>query len=197
MRQLLLIAVLLTASHAAAEPPQYANEANALTCAESFPERLQDARDAIMRWQQEAAEYERIMPWWNEHCRWLSDLEIAIRKIDDANAFVCDTKKGRPKGLTADLVLDHQQRPTAQNFQKHFQPSYLCESFDTAERVSIVMRDSYDPARHTTKEQIREVVALEVRVMCFQVENEKCTKARAAVAEVSPPEPRASGSRSE
>jgi hypothetical protein len=198
MRHLIPLAILFVASVAAAAPPEYANEANAVTCAESFPERLQDARDAVIRGQEEAAEYDRIMPWWNEHCRWLTDIEIAIRKLDDPNAFVCDTKKGRPKGLTSDLVLDHQGRARAQSYQKFFQSSLLCNAFDTAERVSIVMYDSYDPTRHKTSAEYYELTALEVSVMCFQVESEKCTKARAAVAAaVSPPASRASGSRSE
>ena len=207
MRHLILLiplAILTFASSAAATPPDSPSEANAQTCAQSFPERLQDARDAIERAATEAQEYDKVMPWWNEHCRWLTDLEIAIRKIDDPNAFVCDTKKGRPKGLTSDFVLDHQQRATAQPKQKFFASSFLCEPFDVAERVSIVMRDSYDPARQTTREQKIAVLTLEISVMCFQVETARCAELRAQfplvkppAAPVTPPASHASDSRSE
>lgn len=183
MRQLFLIAVLLTASSASAQMPKWQNEANAITCAESFPERLEDAQQAVVRQQKEAAVYDRVMPWFNEHCRWLTDLEIAIRKIDDANAFVCDTSKGRPKGLTADLVLDHQARETTQAFQHFFNESLWCEAFDMAERsVTLVMRETYEPSVHTDKEVGRRIFAIEVGVMCWHDESEKCSKARAAIA---------------
>jgi hypothetical protein len=84
-------------SSARATPPKWQNEANAETCASSWEERLADFRSAVPTWQRYNTDYERVMPWFDEHCRWLSDLEIAIRKIDDSAAFVCDTNKGRPR----------------------------------------------------------------------------------------------------
>src|SRR4051794_39675383 len=97
---LVLIAIAgLVAAPALAEPPA--------ECRASYPERLADAQQAIAQQAGYMAEWERVMPWFEAHCRPLTDLERAIRKIDDPGAFVCDTKKGRPRELTTAFVAAH------------------------------------------------------------------------------------------
>jgi hypothetical protein len=45
------------------------------------------------------------MQWYVRHCRQLSRLEIAVRKLPDLDAFVCDPAAGKqPKQLTPAYV---------------------------------------------------------------------------------------------
>lgn len=184
MRLLIAIAALWS-SVAHAEPPQvpqWPNEANAASCSASFNERLDDAREAIAENQEYMKVYDRFMPWFKEHCRFLTELEIAVRKLDDSNAFVCDTGKGRPAGMTSQIVADHQFPTTAKLHQEYREASLWCEPFDAAERISLVLRDS-DP---------RTTIVRQLEVTCWKVESEDCAKARVAMAArpSQPPRPR-------
>lgn len=193
------IIVLLCSLHASAEPPYSEYQANAVTCAESFAERLQDARDAVIAKQEYDKVYYRIRPWFEAHCRWLTDLEIAIRKIDESPSFVCDTKKGRPKGLTAEVAVEHQDWLNIATFQKHARSDDVCAPYDKVERVSLVLRTSYVEEERERPEAKRDDLARLVAVMCWQVESEQCSKAWAglAAAGVKLGAYRSSGSRSE
>lgn len=183
MKRAIVLAVLLACSVAARAdaPPliKWQNEATAETCAATFPERLADFRQGIVQHQQYMTVHDRIMPWWTEHCRWLTDREIAIRQIDDPNAFVCDTQKGRPKGLTSEMVLDYQSPQDAAIFIDYSDEDRWCEAFDVAAgRVSLRLGQWESPA-----EQARIILT----GMCWQVTSAKCDKARAALAAAATP----------
>lgn len=173
MRTTVLIAMLASTSTALAEVPRWSNEANAETCAASFPERLADFRQAIPAFEEYRADYDRVMPWFYEHCRWLTDLEIAIRKIDDAAAFVCDTRKGRPRGLTAEFALDHSYPVNSPVlFVEHREPNDWCSAFDAQDRVSLAM-SQFDAPLNTLR--------IVVEGMCWRVESKRCAQQRAAL----------------
>lgn len=89
--------------------------ASAQTCAETFPARLERARASLKAWSKENAEYKKYLAspegkaitFFTEHCRFLSQLEIAIRKLDDPMSFVCDPTAGKkPKALTTRLLAE-------------------------------------------------------------------------------------------
>lgn len=174
MRLLAIAAItLLAATTANADPPKWQNEANADTCSESFPARLADFRQSVVAQQRYMREYERVMPWFDEHCRWLSELEIAIRKIDDPAAFVCDTRKGRPKGLTSEFALDHQGPRTVENFVDDAAANTWCHLYDAASAVTLNLGYAEPPINEPR-------VIMEA--MCWHVEGAKCDRVRAALA---------------
>lgn len=175
-RLVALVAALLCVSSVARADvfmPHWTGEASEQTCADSFPERLADFRAAVPAHQQYMAEYNRAMPWFHEHCRWLTDLEIAIRKIDDAAAFVCDTQKGRPAGLTSEFALDHNAPAGLSIFIDHSASNRVCAEFDAKDRV-MLFATSFD------SQAVQARVIIEG--MCWQVSSAKCDQGRAAIA---------------
>jgi len=170
---MILAAVLLVVARAGAEPPKWQNEATAATCAESFPERLADFREGVVAQQRYMAEYNRVIPWFQEHCRWLSTREIAIRKLDDPAAFVCDTRRGRPKELSSEFALSHDSPRDIATFIEHSEVNRWCGPFDRASRISLELAQAEQP-------EVEARIVLEV--MCWHVESPKCDRARAALA---------------
>jgi hypothetical protein len=161
MNIILLVVALLVTSTAAAQ-----------TCEETFPGRLADAKQAVAQYETHMKAYAEAKPaleWFEAHCRFLEELERVVRKEDDPNAFVCDPKaKGRPKSLTAELVLTFSTLPTVGSYQERSGDNYRCETDDKAKRISLVL---IDPSP---------LVKLEL--MCWGDEREKCVKARADIA---------------
>lgn len=174
LRTLTALSVLLAASSALAEPPKWPNEANAETCAESFPVRLADFRSAASQHQRYMAEYNRVMPWFDEHCRWLTELEIAIRKIDDPAAFVCDTQKGRPKGLTTQVALEHNVEVDLVIMVQFSHANTWCAEHDAGGRVSLALSQAKSEFENTE---------IKIEGMCFEVSSAKCDSARTALAD--------------
>lgn len=83
-------------------------------CADTFPARLAAAKTEVIEWFKADAAYRKYLrspegkalTFFNEHCRLLSPLEIAIRKLDDPLSFVCDPSAGpKPKALTTRLLV--------------------------------------------------------------------------------------------
>lgn len=160
-----LLSVLLATGHLLAEEwsPKLAAE-----CAASFPERHADAVSAISQHTTYMAEYKRVMPWFDQNCRHLTELERAIRKIDDPAAFVCRTQKGRPRELTSQFVLEHSQPADVVIFQDRFHDNDVCERYDAAARISLVLRDP-PPER-------------KLAVYCYQSTSAQCDRVRAVIA---------------
>jgi hypothetical protein len=118
-----------------AQPP-------AKKCAASFDDRLTETAQAIPAARKHHAEYRRVMPWFYANCRILTELERAVRKLDDENAFVCKPAKGRPKELTQQFVDDHLDDNTILDFQDHASEDMSCSGRDVAARgLSLDMRD--------------------------------------------------------
>jgi hypothetical protein len=146
--------------------------AQASECAQSFPARLADARQAIVAASKATDEWKRIgaaakWEWFGEHCRFLSELENAIRKNDDPNAFVCDTTKGRPKGLTSKFLMTYPQDPPAvTDYEERAADDQTCAEYDTAERVALVFAS---PASSGQR----------LEVLCFNDDRPACVDARA------------------
>lgn len=134
-------------------------------CAATFPVRLADAQHAVLEHEAFMVEYEKARPaveWFEAHCRFLNELELAARKVDDPNAFVCDAKaKGRPKNLTAELVMTYATIPSSSSYQEHWGPDNRCEASDRAARIRLVGLDELD-------------VAGKLRLFCFGRSSEKC-----------------------
>jgi len=108
MRTLILIAAMLTAC-------PLTSMAQDSACADTFAQRLQTVRAQIKEWAREAAAqaaWERspqgkAVAFFSQHCRFLSPLEIAIRKLDDPMSFVCDPSAGpKPKALTTKVLAE-------------------------------------------------------------------------------------------
>lgn len=143
-------------------------------CAETFPARLVDAQHAVIERDAWLAEYEKAKPaveWFEAHCRFLDELEIVVRKLDDPLSFVCDKKaKGRPKGLTAELVLTYSTVPTVSSYQKQFGPDNTCAESDRATRLGLVNLDDL-------------TVTGKLELMCFQSERPSCAGILEKIAE--------------
>lgn len=144
-------------------------------CAESFPARLADAKTGLALYNTYMRDFEKARPaiaWFEAHCRFLTDLEVAIRKIDDANAFVCDpSARGKPKGLTSALVLSYSTEPTTMTFQTRQGDNHVCAAADErAGRISL----AFGPL---TRMQI-------VELLCYQDERASCVKARETIAKL-------------
>lgn len=124
--------ILLAALPVDAQGSSNADTRQALSeekCSASFNARLAEARAAIASKQAYDKELKK-MDWWSEHCRFLSPLEIGIRKLDDPNSFVCDTQKGRPPGLTTKFVLEHGVGLGYEQWQTHSEENLACQSHD-------------------------------------------------------------------
>jgi hypothetical protein len=169
---------LLNQAHAqiAADQDQYRAEL-VHRCAESFPERLVDAKRALRRYEAERAEYKKSgiaqkAEWMAEHCRPLSDLEIAIRKTDDPMAFVCDPHaKGRPSAL----LFEAPEPPSLLALQGFHVENEVCRGVDTTERVALGM---------TGDETDRVDVMIRLEVICYDDARPACIAARAQIAAV-------------
>ncbi len=148
--------------------------AKASECAQSWPARLADAKQAIVAAGRAQADKTAAtkLAWFDQHCRFLNPLEIAIRKLDDPNSFVCDTQKGRPAGLTSAFVLEHQGLALG-DFQELLADDRICEPFDAAERMSLVMNDSDVDAAS---------VGQRLAVICYGDDRPRCVQGRAALA---------------
>lgn len=176
--------VCAVASPVSADPPMWSNEVNAESCESSYAERLADARQAVVQWQAYEAERAKALPaveWFGQHCRWLSEREVAIRALDDADAFVCDTKRGRPKGLTAELVYAYQFRTPLVGFVRWTASDDACAALDAAAgRAPIALHD--ETIRPDDRPGRVDFIGRVTEVMCWHVESAKCDEMRASVA---------------
>jgi hypothetical protein len=111
------------------------------------------------------------MAWFEAHCRFLTEIEIVVRKLDDLNSFVCDTTKGRPKGLTTQFVMENASPPTLDEMQdrdlRH--EDYKCLEADTAARRPLAL-----PATLTVIEK--------QELLCYADERPLCVSAREQIA---------------
>lgn len=173
--RLLVVLLGLVASPCLAFAQEAPDEALAARCANSFPDRLADMRQAIAAYSSHHTDFEKsgaktALEWFEAHCRFLTPEEIAIRKRDDENAFVCDPKaKGRPRNLTSELVLRFSTEPTFNSFQSRRSANDECFAPDREERITL----AYD-ALPAPREQLE--------ILCFGDERPICVKARAAAA---------------
>lgn len=138
-------------------------------CASSFPARLDDAKRAVVAYADELERFDAARPaveWFGTHCRFLNALERAARKVDDANAFVCDASK--PAGLTAELVLRYTVEPSVGSFQLEHGANHRCLESDRAARVALVF------VRPSPLEQLA--------ILCWDSGTPRCVAARAAAA---------------
>jgi hypothetical protein len=158
------VAILLAAS--------ISTPALAEDCQASFAARLADAKRAVIARdayvEQHQAEY-RAATWFTDHCRFLSELEIAIRKLDDPRAFVCEKARGRPKHLSADVVANFGSAPLVSQFQAEdfYGPNHMCMDQDRAHGVALVGLDEMTPIQ-------------KLEFLCAGDGSEKCLKARAS-----------------
>jgi len=175
MRGLMLgLALAATAQGArAAEPPS-----PQAACAASFSARLADARKALQLQAAFARDTARVMPWFEAHCRLLSPLEIALRKLDDPNSFVCEPAAGRPSGMTPRFVLEHSYEHNASEFQMRVAPE--CAPYDP---VALDLR-GLPPAVDATRAEKLRGLAATVGVQCYQKSTPACVKARKTLAEL-------------
>lgn len=172
------LCIMATGSVALAEPPTtaeagegtYAPEgpkAPADECAASFPERLADAKHAFNERAQYVQRYEKSgaeakLAWFDAHCRFLSELERVVRKLDDPNAFVCDPKaKGRPKGLVSYVELAALEPPPYSELQGFHNENHLCLESDQRDRVAVLLREEM-----TKLEQLEFACYQDTRPMC-------------------------------
>ncbi len=156
-------------------------------CPASFPERLADAQRAIPLSRQLQAEAARVVPWFDAHCRFLSALERAIRKLDDDLSFVCDTTVGRPKGLTGKRYLELSGGGlSVVDLQDRAVDSQRCAEVDP---VSLDMHTPPVPA-HAEGTEAHElwqllVIQREFEVLCYGAKGAKaarCAKNQAQTA---------------
>lgn len=155
---------------ALAEPPA----AEPATCAATFPARLADAKRAVAVYEDHLRRYKAARPaveWFEANCHFLSELERAVRKERDLNAFVCRTQKGRPKGLTAELVLELQAMPPLGSFlaDEWFGVDHRCLDEDSLQRVGLILGPDHGPIER-------------LELLCWDDASERCDKAREAIA---------------
>lgn len=145
------------------------------SCAASYPERLADAKHALSEWMAFMAEFQKVKPkieWFEAHCRFLEQLEIVVRKIDDPNAFVCNTSKGRPKDLTSELVMQYSTLPSVGAYQNFGGENAACMERDETARMSLFVPTGDDLASAGAR----------LLLSCFNDDGPDCVEARAAVA---------------
>jgi len=152
--------------------------AQADECSETFPARVADAKQAIVRFEAFSKDYEQARPaleWFEAHCRFLGELERVVRKLDDPNAFVCNPKaKGRPKSLTAELVMTYSVAPDVGSFQSDafHDLNNRCLELDQAARVGLVFGAISEKER----------LAQRLEVACYGDDRPECVKALEAIA---------------
>lgn len=141
---------------------------SAESCARSFPARLRDAKAAIERRDERTRDTLSARAWFQEHCRLLSEAELAAREPGDPDAFVCDTWSGRPSNLRAAVA----PLPAVSEFQspRAVAQNRRCAEHDARERVSLDLSDAED-------------IAAPLQVNCYGISSERCTRARAVIAE--------------
>ncbi|HKO90620.1 MAG TPA: hypothetical protein VJU61_05685 [Polyangiaceae bacterium] len=175
------IAALLVTAQASADDAGLAAE-----CARSFDDRAKSAQRDYRAWLQERAEARaeqkafekaggpKLVEFFDNHCRFLSDLERAIRKIDEPNAIVCN--KPKPKGLTLDIV--------AYGSVEYSEPrlhiagdaaNRRCQASDTAERFSLVFNPDGQDAESLIASQ---------SLLCYADDRPSCKKAMPLVAQL-------------
>jgi hypothetical protein len=141
-------------------------------CASTFEARLADAKRGLALYKAHMREYEKARPaleWFEAHCRFLNELELAIRKLDDPNAFVCDPGAGkRPKGLTSELVITYSTLPSQMTFQERQGENHMCERKDARDRIALTFHD------------LTEIEIIEV--LCYADERPACVQARENIA---------------
>lgn len=119
------------------------------SCAATYFERAEEARKAFAQWdaiEKDCATHAKAIEFFGAHCRFLSELEVAVRKLDDPNAFVCDTKKGRPKDLTTAVIARCQTRDSPSAYQERFHgDNYQCMAEDEQKRVGLVLLADMNP----------------------------------------------------
>jgi len=169
---------IMAAAHARQDAArEQQKQKKAAECASSFRTRLADAKRALAEYAEYRKAYEAARPaveWWGQHCRFLSELENAIRKNDDPNAFVCDTKKGRPKNLTAELIM--QFNTEAPGPDQHFgYDNDQCREFDRADHGVELVLGGVNAAPDF------ETAANEMLVLCYEDTRPTCVKARESV----------------
>jgi hypothetical protein len=138
------------------------------SCAASFPARLADAKLALVAWADAIEAFDAARPrveWFEAHCRFLSPLERAVRKLDDANAFVCDARK--PAGLTADLVIRYSVAPSVGVYQAEHGENHRCQVADRAARIGLVF--------------VEPSLLERLAVLCWDNDTPRCVTARAAI----------------
>jgi hypothetical protein len=157
---------------ARAEPPTAPKQPAEDECASTYEERLADAKRGLALYLKYMDEYEKARPtleWFEAHCRFLSELELAVRKLDDPNAFVCDpSANGRPRDLTSELVLKFSTLPDQMSFQTLQGQNHMCESKDAKLRSKLTFHN-------LTKEQMLEVI-------CRGNDGPSCALLRAMIA---------------
>jgi hypothetical protein len=84
----------------------YADQPGKPSCAD-WKQRAAMGRKAVAIELVHNREYRRAMPWFYQHCRFLTEQELEVRKANDPTTFVCDTMRGRPAGLTPKFVREH------------------------------------------------------------------------------------------
>lgn len=144
-------------------------------CEASYPERLADAKNGLALYRNFLAEYEKVKPvveWFEAHCRFLNELELAARRLDDPNAYVCDpSARGKPGSLTANMILTYSVLPSETSFQTRQSDNHYCSAVDTrAGRMSLTFGELTD---------------LEIiEILCYQDDRPSCLKARETIAKV-------------
>ncbi len=143
-------------------------QATAESCAASFPARLDDARQAVIQFRQFTQGYSRSMPWFNEHCRLLEDAERIARHEDDPFAFVCDTRRGRPRELTTRYVAQYAGAiPTIAVLIHSSAETRACVPFDGRDRIPLL------------PESIENSVTMQLLVLCWgRDDNANCEGSR-------------------
>jgi hypothetical protein len=175
------IAALLVAAQASADDAGLAAE-----CAGSFADRAQSAQRDYRDWLRETAEARaqrqafekangpKLVEFFDAHCRFLNDLETAIRQLDDPNTIVCNATK--PKGLTVEIVAYGTVEQAAPRLHiAGDSDNRRCEASDTAERFSLV----FDPDG-----QDAETLIAKQSLLCYADDRPSCTKAMAQVAQL-------------
>jgi hypothetical protein len=144
-----------------------------MDCARSFPARLADAKAAVAAHAAHQKRYEAARPaveWFEAHCRFLTELERAVRQADDPAAFVCDPKApGRPASLNRTIV-QYAVQPTIGQWQKRHGENHLCLEQDRRERIGLVFAALTDIER--------------LELLCWDDPRERCVKARETIRKV-------------
>jgi hypothetical protein len=176
------IAALLVAAQATAD-----DAGGAAECARSFPDRAHSAQRDYRDWLRETAEARaqkqafekangpKLVEFFDAHCRFLNDLETAVRQLDDPNTIVCNAPK--PKGLTVEIIAygTVEQDEPRLHIAAGDSDNRRCQASDTAERFSLV----FDPAG----QDAWTLIATQ-SLLCYGDGSPRCTKAMAQVAQL-------------
>jgi hypothetical protein len=150
---------------------------HAASCEASFPERLRDTQAKIRRWHAEQVAYDQwakspkgqAYQFYMDHCRQLNGLEIAVRRLDDLNSFVCDQPK--PKILTARLLMESPGLVADGTVGNN--DNIECRALDQQSRVSLVVSNATDELENAIAQGL---------ILCFQDSSPVCDDIRAKAA---------------